>query len=90
MVSACITYRYKFKQHLSNSTRGALTSHGLNCSRANDVRRSAGVAVAIDPTAKRNDTAILVTPEADYGYGVKAVAEPDLEPSSGSLGGARC
>ena len=47
------------------------------------IHLSAGVAVAVDNADKKGDTAILVTPAAHYGYGVKAVAEPDLDPSSG-------
>ena len=43
---------------------------------------STGLAAAIDANAK-DDTLVLVTPEEYYGYGVKAVAEPDLDPTSG-------
>jgi len=47
------------------------------------IHLSAGVAVAVDNAAKKSHTAILIPPEVHYGYGVKAVAEPDLDPSSG-------
>eukprot|EP01046_Picozoa_sp_COSAG06_P025974 COSAG06_NODE_2211_length_7334_cov_4.392122_1_plen_160_part_10 len=47
-----------------------------------EVHISAGIATAVDTTAKINATAILVTPLLEYGYGVKAVAEPSLDPSS--------
>eukprot|EP01043_Picozoa_sp_COSAG02_P033623 COSAG02_NODE_2303_length_9183_cov_6.229369_8_plen_515_part_01 len=47
------------------------------------IHLSHGVATAITSQNERDDTMVLVTPEAHYGYGVRAVAEPDLDPSSG-------
>ena len=47
------------------------------------IHLSHGVATAITTGDERTDTMVLVTPESHYGYGVKAVAEPDLDPSSG-------
>ena len=46
------------------------------------IHLSKAVVTAVDTDDKRDKTAVLLTPEAHYGYGVKAVAEPSLDPSS--------
>ena len=43
---------------------------------------SAGLTAAVS-SVELSDTLVLITPTHQYGYGVKAVAEPDLDPSSG-------
>lgn len=46
------------------------------------IHLSKAVVTAADSAAKLAKTAVLLTPEVHYGYGVKAVAEPSLDPSS--------
>ena len=46
------------------------------------IHLSKAVVTAVGTNDERDKTAVLLTPEAHYGYGVKAVAEPSLDPSS--------